>query len=437
MIASSSGDRSSRCRFSMSAISRAVASSKRSMIAGIVSFPASFDARQRRSPAMIWYSSPAGRTRIGCSTPCSRIDAASSWRVSSWKVMRGCSGFGMTFSTGSSLMEFGPFDARRLTMPCWASRSCWKMRVPASRNDLPLLVSIRHLLREVDEGLRRVRLRVVHRDRDAGGRRFADLHRLTDDGPEDLVVTEVAQRVEHVASEDRAAVVERRQHPEDLELRVQPLLHRLDDLEQRGHAFQRVVLGLHRDDHAIRSHERVQREQAERRRAVDEDVVVALDDVLRQLVAERHLAADRAEQLDLRGGELDVRGRDIEMLRLRVQDDRGEGRVGLDEHVRHPALDGPEVDPEADSEIRLRVEVDAEDGVPELGERSTEVDGAGRLADATLLVRERNDLAQTPTPVALLPARGSGARCRAYVPTCGTASDHAPGLKASTTCERY
>src|SRR5207245_3939220 len=232
MTASSSGERSSRWRFSMRAISSAVASSKRSTIAGIVSFPASFEARQRRSPAMIWYSSPAGRTRIGCSTPCSRIDAASSCSVSSWKVIRGCSGFGTTLPTGSSLIEFGLVDARRLTMPCWASRSCWKMRVPASRNDLPLLVSIRHLLREVDEGFRRVRLRVVHRDRDAGGRSLSDPHRLTDDGPEDLVVAEVAERVEHVAAEDRAAVVERRQHPEHLQLRVQPRLYGLDDLEE-------------------------------------------------------------------------------------------------------------------------------------------------------------------------------------------------------------
>ena len=49
-------------------------------------------------------------------------------------------------------------------------------------------------------------------------------------------------------------------------------------------------------------------------------------------------------------------------------------------------------------------------GVYQLSERSTEIDGAGRLPDATLLVRERNDLAQTPTPVALLARAGSGAR---------------------------
>src|SRR5437762_1199310 len=359
---------------------------------------------------MIWKSSPAGRTRMGWSTPCSRIEAASSWSVSSWKVMRGCSGLGTTFSTASSLMEFGPFDASRLTMPCWACRSCWKILVPASRNDLPLLVSTCHLLGEIDEGFRGVRLGVVDRDRHAGGRRLADLHRLTDDGPEDLVVAEVAQRLECVPAEDGAAVVERRQHAEHLELRVEPVLHGLDDLEQGGHALEGVVLRLDRDDHTVGTDERVERQESEGGWAIDEDVVVAIDDVAGELVAEGHLPTDRAEELDLCRGQLDVRRCHVEVLRPRVEDDRGEARLGLDEHVGHAALDGAEVHAEADGEVRLRIEVDAEDRVAHLGERSAEVDGTGRLADAALLVRERDDLAQTPTPVALLPARGSGAR---------------------------
>src|SRR6266542_2206156 len=416
MIASSSGERSSRWRFSMSAISSAVASSNRSTMAGIVSFAATFEARQRRSPAMIWNSSPAGRTRIGWSTPCSRIDAASSWIVSSWNVIRGCCGLGTTFSTGMSRIEFGLCEARRLTIPCCASRSCWKMRVPASRNDFPEgLLSIDHLLREIEEGLGRVGARVVHGDRYAGCRRFADLHRLADDRLEHLVVAEIAQRLEHVPREDRAAVVEGRQEAEHRELGVEPGLDRLDDLQQRGHALQRVVLRLHRDDHALRGDERVQGEQPERRRAVDEDVVVALHDVARELVAERHLAADGAEELHLRGRELDVRGCDVDVLGPRVHDDRGERRLGLEHDVRHPALDVREVDAQAHGQVRLWIEVDAEDRAAELGQRPTEVDGARRLADAALLVRDRDDLAQT-----VLPSRWSSRAEAARVPqhTC-------------------
>jgi hypothetical protein len=50
--ASSSGEMSSRWRFSMIEISSAVSSSISSIRAGIVSSPACFEARQRRSPAI-------------------------------------------------------------------------------------------------------------------------------------------------------------------------------------------------------------------------------------------------------------------------------------------------------------------------------------------------------------------------------------------------
>src|SRR5687767_4416123 len=220
MTASSSGERSSRCRFSISAISSAVASSKRSTIAGIVSLPAIFDERQRRSPAMISYWSPDGRTRIGCSTPCSLIEAASSCSVSSCQVIRGWDGFGTTLSSGSSRTAVGVRAARRLMMPGCASVSCWKIRLPASRNDFllceGLLVSTDDLLRELGETLRRVGPWFVYADRDAGRGRLADLHRLPDHRVEHLVIAELAQRVEHVASQDRARVVERRQQFEHL-----------------------------------------------------------------------------------------------------------------------------------------------------------------------------------------------------------------------------
>src|SRR5438552_1539122 len=421
MTASSSGERSSRWRFSMSAISSAVASSKRSTIAGIVSLPASFDARQRRSPAMISYPSPAGRTRIGCSTPCSRIDAASSPSVSSCQVIRGCDGFGLTRSSGMSRTAVGVRAARSLMLPGCASLSCWKIRSPASRKLFlgRLLVSTDHLLGKVHEALRRVAPGLVDGDLHARGGRFADLHGLTDDGAEHLVVTEILQRVEHVAREDRAAVVEGRKQTEHLEVGVEPVLHGLDDLEERGDALERVVLRLHWDDHAVRGDERVQREQPERRRTVDEDEVVTLGEVPAELVAEGHLAADRVEELDLGRRQLERRRRDVDLFRLRRADDRGNRDVGVDEHIGDRALDGVEVDAQANGQVRLGVEIDAEDVVAKRRKRAAEVDRAGGLADATLLVRDRDDLTQPRSPlrgphapgplrVAVLPtARGS------------------------------
>ena len=58
--------------------SSAVWSSNSATMAGIVSRSAIVDARHRRSPAMSSNFEPLGRTRIGWSTPCSRIESASS-----------------------------------------------------------------------------------------------------------------------------------------------------------------------------------------------------------------------------------------------------------------------------------------------------------------------------------------------------------------------
>src|SRR5437773_4821408 len=408
MTASSSGERSSRCRFSISAISSAVASSKRSTIAGIVSLPASLEARQRRSPAMISYSLPAGRTRIGCSTPCSRIEAASSASVSSCHVMRGCPGFGITFSTGISRTAVGVRAASRLMMPGCTSASCWKIRSPASRNDFRgrLLVSTDHLLRQIDEALCRIALGLVHGDRDARGGGFPDLDGLSDHGGEHLVIPEIFERVEHVAREDRSAVVERGKQTVHLQIRIQARLHRLDDLEKCCDTLERVVLRLHRDDDAGRRDERVEREQAERRRAVDEHVVVPIDDVARELVTQRHLSADGVEELDLGRRKLQGRGGDVDLLRLRRPDDRRERHVRVDENVRDTALDRVEVDAEAYGQVGLRIEVDAEDFVTERCERTAEIDGARGLADAALLVRYRNDVTQPRSPLCEPPCPG-------------------------------
>src|SRR5258706_12625328 len=109
--------------------------------------------------------------------------------------MRGWLGLGRTFSSGMSRTAVGVRAARRLMMPGCASDSCWKMRLPASRNDLVLsrggLVSTDDLPPEIDERLRGVRLSVVFGARPAGRRPLAELPGTPDHGVEDLVVPDL------------------------------------------------------------------------------------------------------------------------------------------------------------------------------------------------------------------------------------------------------
>src|SRR5207248_8707452 len=74
----------------------------------------------------------------------------------------------------------------------------------------------------------------------------------------------------------------------------------------RLYPLQRVVLALDRDQHLLRRDERVDRQQAERRRAVDEDVVV-LHGTRLDRAGQPGLPGHHGDQLDLRTGEVDRR----------------------------------------------------------------------------------------------------------------------------------
>ena len=76
--------------------------------------------------------------------------------------------------------------------------------------------------------------------------------------------------------EIRASVEHRQQHAEDVQLRIEPLFHGAERRHQVGQPLERVIFALHRDQNAVGGAEGVQREQLERGRAVDENVVVAV-----------------------------------------------------------------------------------------------------------------------------------------------------------------
>ena len=93
---------------------------------------------------------------------------------------------------------------------------------------------------------------------------------------------------------------------------VQPAAHQVDRLQQLAQAVQGEEVRLQRQEHVVDRRQGVDRENAQRRRAVDEHVV-ELRPVdaggLGQRVAQDQLAAHDAGQLDLGGGQVDVRRR--------------------------------------------------------------------------------------------------------------------------------
>ena len=152
--------------------------------------------------------------------------------------------------------------------------------------------------------------------------------------------------------------------------------------------FERVVLRLHRHEHAVGRGERVDRERPERRRAVEEDEVVAVA-ARGERLGEIPLAVGAARELDDGAGEIRLRRDEVEVRERGGVDELGERRAVEEVVARRPVR----AHPEPRGRVRLRIEVDHERALAGLGEAGGEVDGGRRLADAAFLVREGVDAA--------------------------------------------
>ena len=123
--------RSSRCMFSTSAISMTFSSLIVRMYAGMAVSPASCDALQRRSPAIIWnLSSSTWRNVMGCIMPISRMLLASSCKAVSSNSLRGWLGLASIWLNGISFIVELP----------WGRTSSVEMSASSPRpNALPYL----------------------------------------------------------------------------------------------------------------------------------------------------------------------------------------------------------------------------------------------------------------------------------------------------------
>ena len=238
-------------------------------------------------------------------------------------------------------------------------------------------------------GLRPVRVRRPGGDRLARHRGLREPDGAVDHRVEHEVAERLDDAVAHLPRVHRARVEHRGQDADDLEIGVEPVLHLVDGVHQQRDPAQREELAGQRDEDALGAGQGVDREQAERRLAVDEDHVVAIEHRLER-PAERLLAADLGDQLHLGGRQVDVGREEVHPLDRGGADDVVDLDAALHEQVVDRGLQLVGLHAEADRERALRVEVHQEHPAAVLGERRAEVDGGRRLADATLLVRHRD-----------------------------------------------
>ena len=113
------------------------------------------------------------------------------------------------------------------------------------------------------------------------------------------------QLLGHLARQVVAGVVHGTEQPVDAKSGIQDFSNLLDGIEQRRQPFQGVVLALHGNHDAVGGDQRIHRKHGERRRAVDDDVVVLLSYRL-QRVPQTQLPGELVQQRNLRAGEIRV-----------------------------------------------------------------------------------------------------------------------------------
>src|SRR5207245_8232818 len=152
------------------------------------------------------------------------------------------------------------------------SRTDSGMRLLSPLPSACLFMSANHLARQVEIRLGPSRTDVVQHDRLAETGRFPQTDVSRDDGPKDLLLEEGPYVSDNLPREVRPLVKHRQQHPLDLEAGVQGPADPLECLDQIRNTFESEVLALHGDQDSVGRRQRVDRQEAERRRAIAEKV---------------------------------------------------------------------------------------------------------------------------------------------------------------------
>ena len=149
------------------------------------------------------------------------------------------------------------------------------------------------------------------------------------------------------------------------------------------------VLAGQRNQDRIGGDERVEGQQSERRRGVDENDVEGVADRGEE-VLQAPFAIRERDEIDFGTGELAIGGDERQSL----DEGRNDGELGVRCFRGQRVVDrgcGLSFEAEAAREVRLGVEVNEEDALLGHGEGGGEIDGRGGLADATLLVGDGDD----------------------------------------------
>ena len=281
---------------------------------------------------------------------------------------------------------------------------------------------------EVGQGTRRAG--VVRHHGLLIARRLGDPYRAGDRRFQHLVGEVGAHLVGHAGRQPGPGVVHGEQDGGHLQAGVEVRAHHLHRAQQLAHPLQRVVLALDRDQDLLPGHQRVDGEQAERGRAVDEHVVqpfargLLIGQVGGQRPPQPGLPGHQRDQVDLRAGQVDGGGQHGQTGQIRTLPHQLVHRPLVDERLVDARCALFVLDAQRGGGVALGVEVDEQHLLAPLGEAGGHVHRGRGLAHAALLVRDHE---HPGTRRRLAAARSPGRRARAVPPARSPPPTGCPG----------
>jgi len=156
---------------------------------------------------------------------------------------------------------------------------------------------------------------IIEHDGLAKARSLGQAHVSGDDCGEDLRAKILTRVCGNLAGQVEARVVHGEEHAGNAEGRIDAVLDQVHGVEELTQTLERVVFALQRDEQRIGRREHVERDEAKRRRAVDEDEVVVVAHE-RDGFAHPALSTRDIDEFDLCPGKIWRCGQDIEPWEL-------------------------------------------------------------------------------------------------------------------------
>src|SRR5919205_825967 len=231
---------------------------------------------------------------------------------------------------------------------------------------------------------------VVGHDRLLVARRFRDPHGARHHSIQDLVREVLPDFSCHLGGQVGPPVVHGQENSGNFQFRIQVLLDHLDVLQQLAQSLERVVLALDGDEYLAGRAERIDGQQSQAGRAVNEDVVQPLLALLLagfgidiDGTAETLLPCHQRHKFDFSAGEVDGgRGTDEVADVGALGNDIRQGNI-VDQDVVNAVDVGMVLNAQSRGRIALRVDVDDQDVQARSGKRRSNVDRGGGLSHTT------------------------------------------------------